>query len=401
MVCINWPVWYVDSGYGEDYLATTPPGDNQFVPAAFAWLGIWAPGIVPPFDNWLDKNGCTGWFTAPASTWLNYTIWTHSGNANTQIISYFTSTWTRTWYTASFQTPSYSGARFEFDTAWSDANMQTQAIGGWALNRNQERMQNVGERLLHEGTYRIGNGYRNAGCSVPDANVADGWLYTGPLYTGDGSNWKFVVGHELGHCTHEFGAGLAINPTYMYNEVDEDHQMCRCDQCAEYAQHCLQSREYLNTAGSEGYGDFFASRIFNKDNTWGGATFVNCKPFLPYEGAPEAEYIMPPHPFTAYEPQRWMLSYCSPQATSGVEWDWLTFYYVLTARNQPDHLALSQLDMIYAYACTGNIYGKCHYENPSWTALDNSSWYLRTQGLLTPGQDELFYGLAYDHGVAF
>jgi hypothetical protein len=412
-VCFAWNVWYADSGYGEDYLATVPPGDEQSVAAAFAWVGIWAPGVEVPWQGWLDQYGCSQWFTAPASIWLNSTIWTHSLDlAGTQAISYswsWVSEPTRTSVITSFFTPSYSWATVYLEPGWNDANTQTQAIAGWVLKKNHERMQNLGERLLPAGTYRIGNGYVNSACGIEDPNVADGWLYTGAIPSDvgwdKGSFWKFVVAHELGHCAQFFGAGEIISPNGNLYDDHDSHPMCRCDHVAQgYGNaHCLQSREYFGAAEIEGFGHFFASRVFNNDQTWGAATFVYYKPFLPYEGAPEEEYLWPPDGFTAYRPQEWLLHQCdSPTpAGVGVEWDWLTFYYKLTARNQPNRLAPWQLDMIYRYACTGDIYAKCYWEDPPWDTLANSASYLRSASILTQGQYQTFLDLADQHGVNF
>jgi hypothetical protein len=69
-----------------------------------------------------------------------------------------------------------------------------------------------------------------------------------------------------------------------------------------------------------------------------------------------------------------MESYCAVVSGRGVEWDWLTFFYNVSAEALANPVTLSHIFNIYRRACTGGISAKCQgTETVQWTNLLNGA----------------------------
>jgi hypothetical protein len=136
-----------------------------------------------------------------------------------------------------------------------------------------------------------------------------------------------------------------------YYGVYDPAELCHCGDWVppEQREHCLQSREYFSAAANEGFAHFFATKLFNNDQH-AESIFVYYKP-LRFGG----DWI-PPFAISGYIPVSFMEALCTPSSFShsGVEWDWLTFFYNVTSRDRPNYTTIPDLYRIYSRACSGD-----------------------------------------------
>jgi len=110
--------------------------------------------------------------------------------------------------------------------------------------------------------------------------------------------------------------------------------MCKCSYVNYGSQtHCLQSREYIHAAATDGFADFFATALFNSRVEDDGV-FVNYKENWILNVTETWQVVDPPTAWNAYQVapgyayDRWMEKYCSDDMTNkGVGLDWLHFMY--------------------------------------------------------------------------
>jgi len=184
------------------------------------------------------------------------------------------------------------------------------------------------------------------------------------------TQWKFVVGHEIGHSVERDGTGLANNDyTHPVPTVPDSLKLCRCDHIPTAAQrpHCLQSREYTGAAWQEGFAYFYAAKIFN-DPQYSSCNIGYPKHVLypviirgwdPYVSYP------PPVATSCRNAVKWRKRYCydSNDANAGVEWDWMTFFWNIhwpnTALPSLRRTSMADYYELKMRACTGSPTGKC------------------------------------------
>ena len=149
----------------------------------------------------------------------------------------------------------------------------------------------------------------------------------------DCTTWKYTISHEFGHAV----ANALTNTSLFAGGYDHpvNEAMCKCDHIGDYGPHyhCLQSREFVHTAQSEGFANFFSAAMMNARNENDGI-YVHCKPAWKYLGGAWRNDVMPPNAWWAFQIQpevntdRWMQKYCyTGDNPEGVELDWLRFFY--------------------------------------------------------------------------
>jgi hypothetical protein len=388
-ICTNWRVQFTDAGFGEDFWAT-----NQWVdvPAAFAWIEVndGQPGGVNYWWGNIAGNGCSPWLALPAYTWVwlgQWTDWIIDPDARIQFDNWrngdgqasVASVWLLT------PGPDLPPSVITVRPPQNDEAVQTAAISGRALVQNYFMMWGQADVLIPGGPE--GGAYARyvvkANVPCPGSGTScGGWNYysdlgwLGAIFIAPASpgveaasKWKFKVGHEIGHAARQNAMGwLARKDDYAAGD-DPSKAYCQCGSQipANERSHCLQSREKMNVAEEEGTAHFFSTELWNR-NTEPNATFVYYKPFMGVNGG----WSYPPMAMGAYNPIRWMTTYppCStPWTDRGVEWDWLTFYWNVTARDRVDFTPLYSLAAIYMYACSGNFYTRCNYQDPTSTQI--------------------------------
>jgi hypothetical protein len=281
-------------------------------------------------------------------------------------------------------------------TSTGDA-IQTAAVAGLILARHKTGMLTYGTGMgLWPGLTDI---YSNVDCpNLPGASCVTRDLndYTHvytylspseitPAYPH--SHWKIVIAHELGHSAQALGAGIQIT-----NSTDNPSEpSCRCDQVVppNGQLHCLQSREYSGTAQAEGFAHSFAVRLFNNWTDW-NAGFKYYKKFRQDDGS----ILYPPFTRDGFNVQRWRINHCN-LANRGVEWDWETFLYNVSAEYAAYPVSFYNLWDIYWAACG---YNYCWSHDVTYTDLYNSAYAYWHYNLY---EDHFyrFWRTASDHGV--
>lgn len=221
----------------------------------------------------------------------------------------------------------------------------------------------------------------------------------------DGSMWKFVVAHEAGHQVADLGIGTQMGGLYTFEcpantvcegriserpqdqmrlvdppFVDSTAPLCGCQHVeASNAVHCLQSVERSGKAQSEGFAQFFSSRVWNQQDSL-ECTFVYYKEFLdevacdpsedrevcqPFpEGDPNAALYrrLPPLEVSCNTPYRWRNTNCGAAdpmvddlenvADFGTELDWMGFLYNLNSVGPAETRSpMTDIWKIYRHAC--------------------------------------------------
>jgi hypothetical protein len=122
------------------------------------------------------------------------------------------------------------------------------------------------------------------------------------------------------------------------------------------------SREFSGAAQAEGFAHAFATRAFNNWVEQNG-TFVYYKPFLAFGVS------QPPVPVNMFTDFRWMESFCTAEGR-GVELDWVTFFYRVSAEFAPNYTPFTKLFDIYRRTCSGNTTTNCTAtQDPQWAGL--------------------------------
>lgn len=232
---------------------------------------------------------------------------------------------------------------------------------------------------------------------------SDDTLFIMPSPTGwaHDARWKFVVGHELGHMAEDFFGVPQASPWYFYDGdvprqtpgtddpasasmTPELTANCTCGATVDAAAHCLQSMEESGTAIGEGFGHFYASRLWNLLPSEGG-TSCNFEYYKAISGTSlTTEPTPPPVGVDCGVPHGLRDAECnavtivnssmSPMSHSS-EVDWLTYFWDLATNPLVDsgggvhQVTMSQL--MQAYADIGNLNGLMIAENFSFVLIDS------------------------------
>ena len=349
--CARWGAHFVDAGFGEDYLNQP---SLQKVPAAFALAKIYAVGNSQPvWSGALDDEGC-----APA---LKLALGKHVFAISTihqtpEGQGFYT-------YHLSYDLENPGQQTALFKTGFKVQQQPVKVVKLWVDPVFQGPVTNVSAIVSHlltrpdhgvtSGQYII---YADVGCpSYPGSSCAGTLIYLSPGsgYLGPHSDWKYIVGHELGHIVQR-RAKVKLETSYFAIPPDPAYPLCNCDHVTVSNNlHCLQSLEDTTSAQVEGFGHFYAAMMFN-DASPNDCTFVYYKEFLDFvfwePTQPVLWPFMPPFPRDCAAPAQWR-DVCSQQADTGTEYDWLGFYWAMY-----NQMTMDDLFQIYRDACGGTCY---------------------------------------------
>jgi hypothetical protein len=232
-------------------------------------------------------------------------------------------------------------------------------------------------------------------------NADEDTLFIMPSPTGwaHDARWKFVIGHELGHMAEDFFGVPQTPPVYFYSGdtpstsgTDDPASAsatpaltanCTCSAAVDASAHCLQSMEEDATAIGEGFGHFYASRLWNLLPAEGG-TSCNFEYYKAISGTALISDPQPPpvgvdcgiaHALRDTECMDVSIVDSAMMPTQyASEVDWLTYFWDLTTNPLLDsggvahQLTMSQL--MQAYADIGNRGGTMIGENFRFVLFD-------------------------------
>jgi hypothetical protein len=201
----------------------------------------------------------------------------------------------------------------------------------------------------------------------------------------DDSRWKFAVAHEAGHQSEERGIGRLPDVDYTFlcpphmtctgrteltgrpdllsdpPLVPDQAPFCSCKYVTSAnGLHCLNSIERGGSAQAEGFGQFFASRVWNHQNE-SDCAFAYYKEFIDHacrgsdctsvDAAGTAGFVTPPpvH-IDCGAVAKWRNRNCPLDSTMGTELDWLGFLYSLNATGSL-RAPMAEIFNIYRQTC--------------------------------------------------
>lgn len=351
VVCPTWRTHYDDPNPGQDYLAAS---GTQHVPASYAFITIATPTVFFPYytpgqlvwEGYLDEAGC-----APAlsldGTYVFSLHTKHRKGALDIETRYNTTTNSFGYASGSFSANTSGGLR---TPTTGDDNRATRVA---TLVSRALVTEDLPIRALSTPLQIFA--HQNCPGSGNYAACYNGRLFIGNNnYGQDMSLRRHVVAHEFGHGVQARAIGwLAID--YFNGDAPTSQPLCRCDHVMSSNQaHCLQSRETLTTAFTEGFAHFVAVKLFN-DPEQSSCRFSYYKEFLSTSGT----VLAPPVNINCGGAYRWMESRGCAAPDRGTEYDWMNFLWTV---NKTSTLALDELWDVLRDSCGGG----CGSQTISW-----------------------------------
>ncbi|NUO49453.1 MAG: hypothetical protein HOV80_11410 [Polyangiaceae bacterium] len=267
----------------------------------------------------------------------------------------------------------------------------------WPLNLPPSQAGNAGavaSRLLAlddlpNGKYDM---LVNKGCpdSDPDTPATDSCAAGDTVYIGPQApnsdvpadvHWKNVIGHELGHTVQKKVIGYLLNTqkwcfsTGCVPDDPADPLSCHCEHIGTVDSinqlHCMQSSERTSAANVEGFGHFFAAKLWN-DPTESDCEYNYYKEFRNDDGSK----TFPPMELDCRSPAKWRNNHCF-NAERGTEYDWMQFFWSLNTVGA-NKISLNEIGLIHQTACggyctEGGVNGEPHNFDMTWTELHDAA----------------------------
>jgi hypothetical protein len=353
-MCARWGYVFDDQNLGEDYLKYT--GSYGQRTASYTWGELEKDGQTL-WSGYMDSSGCTGGVPTNPGT---YTLWVTSAiRATTGAVIWIFPTEAEEWkWYASTQTISGSGDRTIYATMGIDPTSSVAAIAAEMAAQQDGRFVAGNTYTVYSELFQYIGAYSGGIVKLGYDEYTDNWI--GYL--------KTVVAHELGHAIQDKAVGTWFS-TYSENS---DIELCQCDHLDYPALqlHCLQSRENIGAAQGEGFGSFIAADLFNRGSD-SDAVFAYYKEVRWDNGGPD-QY--PPVPVSVYNSSsrwHWMEAKGCGKANSGVELDWMDFFYQINNKTSSGY-SYSIVDIMRAFydACGGR---KCNgNDRVYWSTLQSA-----------------------------
>ena len=338
---------YSDSGFGEDRLASVPSG---VIAAAYARYNVQL-GSASPRAGYLDANGCTPSLDTPAGRYT-FKIFSRALRSSKEIKMY------------------HSRANEVLGSASVaiDVNSQTNGTISVTPPLTTEYADFLALAVTslsvipeaHFGTTKF---YLTDECSLGRGACASGTTISVGTDTQGNSlaRSKFVLLHELGHVVQRTNFGF---PARGPDTGFETAPLCNCDHVplrpgetdatTVIRKHCMQSREGAEYAQVEGFGHYFAARVLNVANVGSNCNFAYYKHFKHPNGVVQASPMWIDCKWT----YAWNTHQCGADPhwpNTGVELDWLSFYWNLTTRDASFDFAT--LRLLHIKACNPSCSG--------------------------------------------
>ena len=330
-ICGKWRSQYTDSGLGEDMFVSTSLYDRRAAYARYK-VTLASDDSVVKSEGVLDTSGCTPYFVATDGVQYKIrqrTKFERSGGriAYVQPVQTGTTPVYNNWYISyvSYYTPS----------GHSSYQLVTKTNVVYAVFHT-----NIGpilDRMMrYANTLDIPSStiFQMVGCYKGSGFSGNNNMYYMYIPGGtDHSAEKFRVAHEMGHAIGDMGS-----PRIRWGDSKtHSSNYCNCTDITT-GPHCLQSWESIRLGQSEGFCHFISTQFFNYrldgDGVFG--SYRNTR--FPNTGNPSDIWSEPycnpttkwctaPWGVNADYAVRWMEHNCSGWTDSGVEWDWLNFFW--------------------------------------------------------------------------
>lgn len=341
-VCPTWRVHYVDPNSGQDYMNAS---GVQHVPASFAHVTITTPPQFFPYytpgtqvySGYLDEDGCTPQLNLSGNYIFSLTTKHKDGPLEVEVKN--NSVADQFGYANGSFTATTFGAAVYPTTGEDTRHTRSAAIISRALATDDLPVSAPGNKLEVFADQNCPGAGNYAACSSGTR------LYIGQnAYGDDMSLRRHIVAHEFGHNISRFGMG---NPFMSYGGGDAplSQPLCRCDHVTFANQaHCLQSRETIEVAFTEGFAHFVGTKLFN-DQEESSCRFSYYKEFLTTSNTVKS----PPVSVNCASPVQWMESRGCAAPNHGTEYDWMNFLWVL---NSSDTLSMPEFFDVMRAACS-------------------------------------------------
>ncbi len=403
--CTTWNTKFADTGFGEDHL-DGPIGEYVDYKARYARTRLWRKdrNWAVVWNDYLDSEGCTPYFTAKTNTSYRVEQGTYMRTTNLFNHTYYAAAlldwdgsedewptfpifiegsvfWTNTYYkTASFSFPGYNTININPSPQNSQTNAA--AVLGQIFKRVLTYGMAMGERNtwlsfdLNKSPSRCGSSTGGGGYS------GNGRICLNDEGNGGASVWKHILAHEFGHRQEDAANWVAQGTLGGYDPGDSPPALCDCGHIPG-SSHCLQSREMIGASQSEGWAHFIATTAFNDQADGDGY-------FLYYKGIrtsifPENIFYPPNTVVNALNNIQWMENLCLSGATDrGVEGDWLQFFWALYAEPVANQYSVPNINAVFNGAADRH-----------WNTLNN-----KAADLYSAAKATRFANLGASRGVA-
>jgi hypothetical protein len=373
-MCTRWRYAFPDNGVGEDFMAT----DTTYVgvPAVLTRATVMSPlgngWYILHWSGYLNDKGCTPSLVLSGGTYHLNQYSTASDGAVTVNVRDAANA---EMYIQNVVTIGGSGT-FNFNpSANNDWTAATAAVSDM-LHRSPD----LG---LAPGTIKVE--YSTLGCATSPPAWACYNMTTRtariPVPT-----QKFLMTHEIGHDAQFQNPGFLL-ASYSQNAPEEDWQ-CTCEHVVSSTKaHCLQSREKDDDAIQEGFGYFYAAKVWNNNagsDCWMAHSkeFRNPHPTF-WDNKAAATLLAPPvtrnclakPAYKLGSNQPWIEAYCdAPNA--GVEHDWMNFFWAWHTGG-PDKASMAEIYDVMNRACYGQPgtppAHSCSGTDIGWANLDSAA----------------------------
>lgn len=363
--CATYTPSYTDTTAGEDYLKAVPHG------LSFHRMILFRNGVQVG-DKFADITGC---YPDTQTAAGNYTMWVvtqvRAGTAEARVFQASNAGGIPAVINGWGNLPADTGAAvitktYSANGTVYDGVFRASLAVQWGFSSFS--VANTLYEVFAEATASSGSG---------DGEDCVACVVGAELFLGkDGAdvwtnNSKATIIHEFGHliANSSFGAfgteGVAEKNRYCASVTNNaGFDACRCDQVDPTTAstfcgnedwdrlHCLNSREYIHAAFSEGWGHYVATKVLN-NTTQSAATFPYYKDSLNNNlnelQSPVAHNAQPATPY------KWMDNKCSDSMTQrGTEMDWLSFFYVVGTQTANAYSLSNYWDVMFSSeVCAG------------------------------------------------
>ncbi len=354
--CVKWKTCFADAGQGEDYDTSNLCFYYRWAP--YAMYKLRNKSTNQEWTGFLGSNACTSYLPVTANTEYEFIQYTWIKRDNRQVVVQFDGSPGWGGYALGIYTDHSIGAvsgnmTKEVKPNYSSPQQNVARVAGLMMTDSASIgfPNNTTTYVQTWGDY--GHGAYNEGSA--GIFIDDNFTYIpGPPPTViDMSTYKFIIGHELGH-----RQALLTNMPFSgsYSDQCPENAYCNCNHHnGNWDSGCLQSREFINTAQSEGYAFFYSAAIQNTPTS--GSCKIGYWRSM-YDPVTLQLKTVPPYPFDCAARYRWMGSRGCALSDRGVVSDWTAFFWNMWTTDEPSKYTIAEFQDIWSQTPSTFYYGQ-------------------------------------------